>query len=37
LIFIGFYHESPHPFGTESLDITPDGQYIVTISREVLY
>ena len=24
---------SPHPHGTESLDISPDGMYILTISK----
>lgn len=24
----------PHPAGTEALDVSPDGRYIVTLSRE---
>jgi hypothetical protein len=28
-------NNSPHPNGTESLDISADGRYIVTISKEV--
>lgn len=24
----------PHPHGTQALDISPDGRYIVTLSRE---
>ncbi len=24
----------PHPFGTQALDISSDGQYIVTLSRD---
>jgi len=27
---------SPHPNGVECLDITPDGKYIVTVSKEVI-
>ena len=30
-----FYFFSPHPNGVECLDITPDGKYIVTVSKEV--
>lgn len=28
---------SPHPNGTESLDISADGRFIVTLSKEVNY
>jgi WD40 repeat protein len=24
----------PHPHGTQALDVSPDGRYIVTLSRE---
>ena len=25
----------PHPYGTQALDISPDGRYIITLSREI--